>query len=712
MDSRGDDGDNRPGSGHRASSVPELPDIGTNGSNNSRRPSSGTSRGDGEDRVEPLPPPRGKTAGADYAQMIINNARLPVKQLRKGSVAMDDTSLLTPSIWKSFGSSSGVARLMYRTSYGLETEFPLVEEHVTIGRKSCNTIRLNDIQISKEHCVIERRQDGYAIRDLGSSNGVIVNRRKVKEKVLADRDEIELGRVRLVFTVASPAGAGPFDGHPLGFAARYRAGSMSTTGTLPSGADGAAAAADGGDAGGGASSEKDRQLRNYVTIVPDKHDFDQKVVVHEAIEDAALRKEFLPSSEVTDIEILRQDYEKLRVCHEISRIGPQDLNAMLEKMIDLLFSILPADHGVVMLKDEETGTFDIMKVKVRNGTKHVGEIKLSATILNHVTHYRTSLIASDAFYDPRFSGSNSIVRESIRAVLVVPLITHDDVIGVLQLDSRERVGAFSEKDLHLVKAVANQAAVAIQNSMLLRRVEAEAKTREQLDRFLPPQVVERVLRGKGEIKRGGRELVGTVVFADIRGFTRMSEKASGPQEIVDILNDYFERLVSIVFRRQGILDKYIGDALMAVFGTLDSEIDPVYNSVAAAIEFRDAIRVMNAERAQLNLDPIGIGVGVNTGSLVAGFVGCHQRLEYTCIGDTVNTSSRICDMAAADQVLVSKSTCDIVKDRIELKYVASRKFKGKAIEIDIYEPLRLLDVPDAKAIPATASGSSSPSKAR
>lgn len=254
------------------------------------------------------------------------------------------------------------------------------------------------------------------------------------------------------------------------------------------------------------------------------------------------------------------------------------------------------------------------------------------------------------------------------------MIAGRNVIGAVQLDSRERIGAFVTKDLHMVMAVANQIAIHVENRALLRRVESETKMREQLDRFLPPQVVQKIVCGEGEIQRGGswarrrlvradvarliglpdaggagREIVGTVVFADIRGFTRMTENASGPQEIVDILNEYFERvrpgaprhvvrpsssarvlwaaarqLVSIVFKRQGVLDKYIGDALMALFGTLPSETDPVFNAVATAIEFRDAMRAMNTERAAAGQMLIGVGVGVCTGPLIAGFIGCVQ----------------------------------------------------------------------------------------
>lgn len=197
----------------------------------------------------------------------------------------------------------------------------------------------------------------------------------------------------------------------------------------------------------------------------------------------------------------------------------------------------------------------------------------------------------------------------------------------------------------MVKAISNQAAIALENCRLIKDIETEVVIRENLGRFLPPHVIDKVIEtGEEPFQRGGRTCNGTIIFADIRGFTRMSESSS-PQEVVDLLNDFFERLVKIVFKYDGVLDKYIGDCLMAAFGTLPGQQDPVYNAVCASLEFKTAIREMNAERATKNKAPIVVGIGINTGPLIAGYIGSSQRLEYTSIGDTVNTASRICSQA-------------------------------------------------------------------
>lgn len=538
---------------------------------------------------------------------------------------------------------AGTAKVVYKSPDGLETEF-ILDELNAIGRHPKNNIRLNDREISKEHAVIERQNGRFVLRDLRSSNGSYVNNRRITEQQLKDGDEIQLGSMKLFFTID-------------------RDGDSRTS------------------------------VRDLVTILP--QDPVGTTHIHAKLEDKPADLDFRPAPEITDMDTLKRDYEKLRLTHELSRVGlTLDLSVLLSKTLDVVFSILPADNGVIMLVDEETNMLSPHTVKQRNTGNKPQEILLSSTILNQVLHERTSVLSSDAFLDPRFSGSQSIISQGIRAAMCVPLVAQNKVVGVMHLDSRERVGAFTEKDLQLLKAIAVQTAIAIENARLVRQIEEEAKTRGQLSRFLPPHVVEAMVNGKGEpIQKGGRERGdATVLFSDIRGFTKLSEGAGGPQEVVELLNDYFERLVEIVFRRHGVLDKFIGDALMATWGTLDAEKDATFNAVAAAIEFRDAIRDFNLERAEEGRPPVGMGVGVNTGRLVAGYMGAKRRLEYTVIGDTVNTASRICGIAAAGQVLISDATYQRVADRIEGRYLGTRQVKGKEVEVKIYEALGLRDV--------------------
>ena len=536
------------------------------------------------------------------------------------------------------------ARLVYQSVEGVEAEFEL-EDFSTVGRHPKNTIRLHDREVSKEHAHIERRAGTYHLLDLNSSNGTFVNNRRVSEVPLNDGDALLFGSMRLTFV----------------------------------------------EGGSGAASVSTNSAKDLVTILPQEPS--NATHIHAKLDDTREDEGFRPAAEITDVEVLRQDYEKLRVAYELSQMGiSQDFATLLQRSLDMAVSLLSADNGVILLVEPETGVLVPHTVKRSEGADPNEEIVLSTSIINQVIHDRTSILLSDAILDPRFSGAQSIISQGIRSAMCVPLVANDIVYGVMHIDSRQRIGAFREKDLQLLKALAGQAAVSIANTRLLRKVEDDAKTRGQLSRFLPPHVVEQMVEGKGQpITKGGRECEASVLFCDIRGFTAMSEAAGGPQDVVDLLNDYFERLVEVVFQRHGVLDKFIGDALMAHWGTLGTDDDPTYNAVAAAVEFRDAIRAFNHERAEEGRVPVGMGVGVNTGPLVAGYMGAKRRLEYTVIGDTVNTSSRLCGLAEPDQVLISEHTYGIVQDRIEAKYLGSRHVKGKEQGVEVYEALGFRD---------------------
>ncbi|KAJ3115230.1 hypothetical protein HDU96_001014 [Phlyctochytrium bullatum] len=554
------------------------------------------------------------------------------------------------------------AQLVSYTSFGGKNHFPLVREETLIGRKDDNHIVLLCNKISKHHAIVKRTENGYYVRDRNSSNGVRINDVMIAPntpRLLVDGDRISIGTITLTFVAE-----GKEPPQVLGGPNAHRHSSR--------------IAAD------------DSNLK-LVTILPSEKKYEETVTVSAEIPADDGDTDFCRGADITDVNTLKEDYEKLRLAYELSKISlTNDITPLLAKSLDLMFEILPIDRGVVLLVDENTGNLAPHYVKLREGKSIEGrEILLSSTILRRVFDTRIALISKDACEDPMLGKAASVKYGQIRSVICVPLVAHNKVHGILHLDSKDRMNnSFSSKDLSLVKAISNQTAVAIENSILIKEVEQKAKITEQLSRFLAPHVVDRMTSRGNPIQRGGKELVGTIIFVDIRGFTNFSEKV-GPMEVVNLLNDYFERLVRIVFKYEGVVDKYIGDALMAVFGTMEDETDSEYRSVAAAIEFKETIREMNEERKRQGKDTISIGVGVNTGELLAGFIGSSQRLEYTCIGDTVNTSSRICDMSSRDQVLISEFTYEAVKDWVVAEPVGYRQFKGKTTEVMVYEALSI-----------------------
>ncbi|KAI9203358.1 nucleotide cyclase [Polychytrium aggregatum] len=556
------------------------------------------------------------------------------------------------------------ARLMMNASYGGQVSFALNRRETKLGRKEDNHIVLTCAKISKYHAVIRRDDEDspptYYIKDNMSANGLRINDSTIEPGEfyrLADDDVIKLGTITLRLQYASID-----DGTPT----------TSPSKRTPRPTSG--------------NAEKFLRL---VTILPFEQRYEDSVTIRAELE-ADGDPDFKRVDQVTDIGTLREDYEKLRLAYKLSQLSfKMDITELLARSLDLIFEILAVDRGVVLLVDQATGILSTQFVKLREGKADDSqEILMSSTIIRKVYYTRTCLITSDAYEDPLLGKTARYGQ--MRSVICVPLIARNKVHGILHLDSKDRINSFSSKDLSLVKTISNHTAMAIENSILIKEVEQKARITEQLSRFLAPHVVDRMVNRSDISRSGGRELVGTIVFVDIRGFTHLSETCE-PSEVVSLLNDYFERLVRIVFKYEGVVDKYIGDALMAVFGTLEGEVDAEYRSVAAGIEFVKAIDVMSEERQRIGKAPISIGVGINTGEILAGFIGCSQRLEYTCIGDAVNTSSRICDSAKSGQVLISETTYEFVKDRIECRPIGSQHFKGKTREVMIYEAVRVLN---------------------
>jgi adenylate cyclase len=299
---------------------------------------------------------------------------------------------------------------------------------------------------------------------------------------------------------------------------------------------------------------------------------------------------------------------------------------------------------------------------------------------------RAAVLSSDALLDSRFKGAQSIIMQGIRSSMAVPLIYSDQLLGVMVLDSQVATNAFTEKDLQLTQALANQAAVAIQNSLYAIKIEREALTRQRFQRLLSPAIAELVVSGEVEVEKGGQLRDATVFFSDIRGFTPMSEKRTA-QQVVDMLNEYFELMVEMIFKHEGTLDKFVGDEIMALFGAPVAHPDHAYRAVKVAVEQMQALEEWNLVRVAEGEEPVRVGMGINSGEVVAGYLGSSKALEYTVIGDVVNTASRLCSRAGAGEIVISSSTYEQIKDHFNVEELPPAQLKGKSLPMRIYRVL-------------------------
>jgi adenylate cyclase len=168
----------------------------------------------------------------------------------------------------------------------------------------------------------------------------------------------------------------------------------------------------------------------------------------------------------------------------------------------------------------------------------------------------------------------------------------------------------------------------------------------------------------------------TVFNSDIRGFTQMSE-GTAPEELVEMLNEYFELMVETLFKFDGTLDKFMGDGIMALWGAPVATKDDPVRAVECALEQMEVLRAFNAARRQRRVPALEIGIGIHTGPVVAGYIGSSKALSYTVIGDSANTSARLCGVAGPGEILVSTSTLEKLGSRFDFQELPPVQLKGK-----------------------------------
>ncbi|MEE9406212.1 MAG: adenylate/guanylate cyclase domain-containing protein [Candidatus Aenigmarchaeota archaeon] len=206
-------------------------------------------------------------------------------------------------------------------------------------------------------------------------------------------------------------------------------------------------------------------------------------------------------------------------------------------------------------------------------------------------------------------------------------------------------------------------------------------------KYVSPAVVDEILETttKDEVRLGGTKRTITALFADIRGFTALSEKMT-PEQVIDMLNHYFGDMTEKVFSHGGTLDKYMGDCLMAFFNAPLKQKDHTIKALKAALEMQASAKELAKKEG---MPAVKYGIGVNTGPAVVGNMGSEKRLDYTIIGDAVNLASRLCSKAEGDKVIIAEGTYRLVKDRVKVKKVGKMGFKGKAKPIMVYEVLEV-----------------------
>ncbi|BAY31171.1 adenylate cyclase [Nostoc carneum NIES-2107] len=528
--------------------------------------------------------------------------------------------------------------LIYAPKTPQERVHQLIVGMNTIGRSGDNTIVIGDESLSRYHAEIAIADDHITIKDLQSLNHTFVNEVKIDQYELKDGDSIYCGNVEFKF--------------------------VEKLHTTPA-----------NDAHDGCEDEPIPE-----TIIKQFSTEQGRFNIQDLLDTPGRRDSLLRLSQRGSNQ---RTVDKLKILLEVSKqlSSPEEPDRLLEKILDLLFEIINVDRAVILLVNDTTKQLEQRVAKLRSGTSIENQF-YSKNITNHVYQNGNAVVTTDACLDKRFHTSESIFVQAIRASMCIPLKPREEVIGVLYVDNLSMSDVYSDEDVEFLTALANQAAIAIDNANLYKKIQAEAVMRNKLERFFPEPVRKKL---KEETTLGIVDTEVTALFADISNFTKMSSTMH-PRQVIAMLNEYFEVMVEeIVFQYEGTLEKYIGDALFAIWGAPYRKADDTERAIQAAIDMQWAVMRLNQKWLQQGKQPIQIHIGLNTGKVAAGNIGSEKLIQYATIGDTTNVTSRICNVAQAGEIVISQTTFERIQARnLPVEKMPLVQVKGQDQPLQLY----------------------------
>lgn len=506
---------------------------------------------------------------------------------------------------------------------------------------------------------------------------------------------------------------------------------------------------------------------------------------------------------------LEEERKSFRALSQIGQIvnSSLDTDVVLQTVMDTIIRLTGAERGFLMLREDKELVVRIARNWEQESLDKT-EFATSRTVINKVVNEGKAILTTNAQEDPRFTGQESVVIHNLRSILCAPLKVKGELTGVVYADNRIHSGLFTYKELDLLSAFANQAAVAIENARLfvsVRKTLAEVselkglmdnvfasiasgvltadaeeritlcnraaeeilgraskdligyklnnvlspimtvlepylarvmETDEQVtdleasldlplkgkvdlrfslsplkdvlqntqgvaivvedlterkhleaqrrlfERMVSPAVIKQL--NPDSLQLGGQRREITVFFADIRGYTSFSEKLR-PEELVSVLNRYLAAAAEAILAEEGTIDKFLGDAVMAWFNAPIPQSDHVLRAIRSAISLRESLEKLH-RNVPVNLR-LAFGVGIHSGDAILGLVGTEKRLDYTAIGDCVNTAKRIQENSAPGQILISETAYQPVSEQIIATPIEPFRAKGKRDLINVYEVL-------------------------
>jgi adenylate cyclase len=508
---------------------------------------------------------------------------------------------------------------------------------VVVGRSVACELSIQDPTVSRQHAEVEVATGGAGvrIRDLASTNGTFLNGERIWDAVAPSGSRIAFGKVPFEVREEEPTAIltpGIGEDTPLDATILRKMpvqGSANIAARLSEAPQGTSRLRIGGQ------SPEDRQEKKLDLLID--------------------------------------------IAKELS--GQTDVDRLLERIVDLTFQVMSVDRVAILMAGEEQNLVPRIS-RHREGVVAPDGWRVPSAIARKTVQERVAVLIENVPVD--LAGDGTILHHRVQSALCAPLLgSQGSLLGLIYLDNLGATHSFSEEDLEFLAAFSGMAAVALENSRLIERARREAVVLSNFQRYFAPDLAEQIAGEEGSVRLGGSRRQVAVLFSDIRNFTSLAESMS-PDDVARLLTDYFTVMVEIVFEHGGTLDKFMGDALMALWGAPIARSDDADRAIRAAIAMQRALRRLNQEWHRRGRPTLSAGIGISSGDVFAGNIGSDRRLEYTVIGDTVNIAARLCSEAGPGEILVSGSLRQALSDPPGLAALEPLSLRGKAHAVPVF----------------------------
>ncbi len=388
-----------------------------------------------------------------------------------------------------------------------------------------------------------------------------------------------------------------------------------------------------------------------------------------------------------------QEFDTLKQIGGALAASTFDIDQVLKYAMDMIRVTMDVEAGsLLLLRGEELEfkvSFDIDAAALGQAT-----IKMGQGIAGYVASQGKSIIVNDVRQSPHFFPAvDSTTGFITKSALCVPMISKGKVVGVIELLNK-RNGDFSYNDEQLLQSITSSLIIAIENARLYRETvsmtEHERGIRHIFQKFVPKEVVDKIIHGEATGKPLLDEFrILTFLNIDIRGFSRLA-KTIGPHKTVPMINYFFSIMGEIVFKHQGIVDKYLGDGFLALFGAPVSSVSDADNAIAAAMDMKKAMDPVSDHFQKEAGAPLFMGIAIHTGEAVIGNIGFEKKMDYTVIGDAVNTVFRLQDIVKPlkNGILISERTRKAAQSSLDVREIGEYEIDAASEKIKVYELLK------------------------